>query len=350
MIIDDVRIGPETGTFFIADLAANHDGSIRRAKKLIKLAHDSGANAVKFQHFQASQFINGSAFEALRCNKSHQTLWEKSVYDVYADASLPLSWTEELKNYCLSLGIVFFSSPYGLDMVDHLNPHVPAWKIGSGDINYHAQLIRVAKTNKPVLLATGACALEEVIESVNILQKYTNKIVLMQCNTNYTAKDENYDFINLNVLKTYSTLFPDIVLGLSDHTLGHETVLGAIALGARVVEKHFTDDNSRPGPDHQFSMNPQTWKEMVKSSRIIERSLGSTIKAVCKNEKETSVLQRRALYAIDDIPAGTHIDNHMFEPKRPCPPNSVNINKDLNFNKTRKPLLRGQCLREDYLE
>ena len=126
----------------------------------------------------------------------------------------------------------------------------------------------------------------------------------MQCNTNYTGSIENFKYINLNVLKTYASLFPDTILGLSDHTPGHETVLGAVALGARAIEKHFTDDTSRPGPDHPFSMDPKTWKSMVDSTRILESSLGSSIKKVEENEQETIILQRRAMRLIKPIKSG----------------------------------------------
>jgi len=112
-------------------------------------------------------------------------------------------------------------------------------------------------------MATGASKIEDVKRAMTVLQKINNKIVLMQCNTNYTGNRDNFKYINLNVLKTYKQLFPDVVLGLSDHTLGHATVLGAVTLGARIIEKHFTDDNNREGPDHKFAMNPARWKEMV---------------------------------------------------------------------------------------
>ena len=224
----------------------------------------------------------------------------------------------------------FFLFPYGADMVEHLNPHVPAWKIGSGDLNYHRQLEMVAKTGKPVMIATGACTLQEVCDAVLKIQEDNDKIVLMQCNTNYTGDDANFDHINLNVLKTYERLFPDVILGLSDHTHGHETVLGAVTLGARVIEKHFTDDNSRKGPDHPFSMNPKTWLSMVESTRRLERSLGSSTKKVCKNETQTVILQRRSLFCEKDIGAGGVLKSEYFSAKRPCPENSVDINANLD--------------------
>ena len=160
-------------------------------------------------------------------------------------------------------------------MVDHLNPHVPAFKIGSGDVTWLSILSYIAKKRKPVILATGASNFREVVDAVNTIKKFNKKIVLMQCNTNYTASKENLKYINLNVLKKYKKKFPNLILGLSDHTFGHSTVLGSIALGAKVIEKHFTDNNNRIGPDHKFSMNPRTWKDMVEAARELEVSMGN---------------------------------------------------------------------------
>ncbi|MCJ7694288.1 MAG: N-acetylneuraminate synthase family protein, partial [Anaerolineaceae bacterium] len=144
------------------------------------------------------------------------------------------------------------------------------------------------------------------------------QLVLMQCNTNYTANPENFDHIHLNVLKTYRAMFPDLVLGLSDHTHGHATVLGAVALGARVIEKHFTDDNNREGPDHPFAMNPTTWAEMVEATRQLERAMGSGDKFVASNENQTVVIQRRCLRAARLIKAGEVISREMIDVLRPA--------------------------------
>jgi N-acetylneuraminate synthase len=145
-----------------------------------------------------------------------------------------------------------------------------------------------------------------------------DQIVLLQCNTNYTAADSNYDHLNINVLKTYQTMFPNVVLGLSDHTHSPAPIVGAVALGARVVERHFTDDNNREGPDHKFAMNPENWAEMVHQVRTLERTLGSTDKFVTLSEQETYVLQRRCLRASRDIKAGEVFTADMVEPLRPA--------------------------------
>ena len=181
----------------------------------------------------------------------------------------------------------------------------------------------MAKYHKPVLVATGASKLDEVINVMNMVEKVNKNIVLMQCNTNYTANDENFKYIQLNVLKSYAQLFPNAILGLSDHTLGHTTVLGAVALGAKVIEKHFTDNNNLSGPDHKFSMNPKTWKEMVERTRELEYALGSSIKKVEDNEKETCILQRRCLRASRDLVQNELITSDMIQVLRPAPQGSI---------------------------
>ena len=156
-----------------------------------------------------------------------------------------------------------FSAPYDFEAVDLLdNLNVPAHKVGSGDITWIEIIQRMCKRKVPIFLATGASNINDVERAMKIIQNEEVPVCLMQCNTNYTGKNENFEYINLNVLKQYSQIWPEAVLGLSDHTSGHATVLGAVALGARAIEKHFTDDKSQEGPDHGFSMDPIDWKEI----------------------------------------------------------------------------------------
>jgi sialic acid synthase SpsE len=181
----------------------------------------------------------------------------------------------------------------------------------------------MASKNKPVLLATGAATIGDVQRAVNTIFAINPNLVLMQCNTNYTGSLENFKYINLRVLNTYRSMYPDLILGLSDHTPGHATVLGAVALGARVIEKHFTDDRSRIGPDHPFSMNPQDWSEMVTASRQLENALGSGEKFIAGNEMETSVIQRRCLRAGREIRAGESLTREMIDVLRPATPGAI---------------------------
>jgi len=317
------RVGAEHPTYFVADISANHDGDLERAKLLIRLCAEAGTDAAKFQNFRASKIVSERGFNSLGDQLSHQAKWKKSVFQVYREASLPWEWTPELKQECEACGIEYFSTPYDLETVDLLDPYVNLFKIGSGDITWPEMLQKVASKQKPVLLATGASGIGEVQRAAGDVLKINSQLVLMQCNTNYTASLENFQHIHLRVLDTYRTMFPSVVMGLSDHTPGHATVLGAVTLGARVIEKHFTDDNRREGPDHPFSMTPSSWREMVDRTRELEYALGSPRKFVAENERDTVVVQRRCLRAAQDLRAGTVLRGDMLEALRPAPREGV---------------------------
>jgi sialic acid synthase SpsE len=321
--IQGKKIGRDFPTYFIADIAANHDGDLERAKDLIYLAAEAGADAAKFQHFKAETIVSDRGFKTLGGQQSHQSEWEKSVFEVYKDASVNLDWTETLKETCDKAGIPFFTTPYALDVVDYMDAFVPAYKIGSGDITWAEMIEKVAHKQKPYIIATGASTLDEVHRAVNTALSINPMLGLMQCNTNYTASLENFVYIQLNVLKTYRDMYPDLVLGLSDHTPGHATVLGAVTLGARMIEKHFTDDIHRAGPDHAFSMDPKSWRDMVDRTRELEAALGTGIKVVEENEMETVVLQRRALRATKNFSKEHVVTSGDFVALRPCPQDAL---------------------------
>jgi sialic acid synthase SpsE len=328
--------------FFIADIAANHDGDLARAFKLIELAKDAGAHAAKFQNFIAQKIVSDIGFSRLGSQVAHQAKWKKSVVEVYREASISWEWTSQLREKCEAVGIEYMTSPYDFESVDHVEQHVSAYKVGSGDITWHAILAYIASKKKPVFLATGASTMREVESAVEILRRESVETVLMQCNTNYTGDVENFKHINLNVLRTYSAHFPECVLGLSDHTPGHSTVLAAISLGARVFEKHFTDDNQREGPDHQFSMDPLAWRDMVSRSTEVFLALGDGIKRVEKNEEASAVVQRRALRFSTGLRSGHLIGPRDLYPLRPQ--NSDGITPDLEYK------LIGKVLKRDVQE
>jgi sialic acid synthase SpsE len=339
-------------TYFIADISANHDGDLERARALIHLAAEAGADAAKFQNFRAPKIVSGHGFRALGGQVSHQAKWKKPVSEVYQDASVPWDWTETLARECEAAGIHYFSTPYDLEAVDMLDPYVPVFKIGSGDITWPEMLRKVASKGKPVLLAAGASSIGDVQRAIDEILPLQSQIGLMQCNTNYTGSLENFRHIHLNVLKTFATMFPDAVLGLSDHTPGHATVLGAVALGARVIEKHFTDDTSREGPDHPFSMTPQSWRDMVDRTRELELALGSPDKRVAENERETVVVQRRCLRAAADLPAGSVLTREVIDVLRPAPRDAIlpyEMDRVVGM-RVRTPVTAGDHLRWDVLE
>jgi len=345
--IENKKIGLQHPTYFIADIAANHDGDLSRAKDLIYLAAEAGADAAKFQHFSAETIVSDRGFKNLGGQVSHQSNWKKSVFQVYKDASVNLEWTPTLKETCEKAGITFFTSPYSLELVDHIDPYVPAYKIGSGDITWIEIIEYICSKGKPVILATGASTMKEVEIAVDTALSRTSKFVLLQCNTNYTGSLDNFKYVQLNVLKAYAEKFPGMILGLSDHTPGFATVLGAIALGARVVEKHFTDNTKREGPDHAFSMDPKNWREMVDRSRELQNALGDGTKKVEDNEKETVVLQRRSIRLRRDLEAGAHIDNQHLIALRPCPTDALSPYRlrEILGKKLKCDLKTGDCVR-----
>jgi N-acetylneuraminate synthase len=323
ILIGDRVLGERRPTYFIADISANHDGDLERAKALIHLCAEAGADAAKFQNFRAPKIVSDVGFRSLGGQLSHQATWKTSVFEVYQAASIPFDWTPTLVETCRRAGVHYFSSPYDFEAVDYLDPFVPAHKIGSGDITWLEILRHIASKGKPVFLATGASTLGEVQRAVQTITEINPNLVLMQCNTNYTASLENFRHINLNVLRTYAAAFPQLVLGLSDHTPGHATVLGAVPLGARAVEKHFTDDNARHGPDHPFSLTPTSWREMIDRTRELELALGSSDKRVAENEAETVIVQRRCLRAARPIRAGEVLDRSAMDVLRPASPGAI---------------------------
>jgi N-acetylneuraminate synthase len=337
-------IGETEPLYFIADIGANHDGDINKAFKLIELAKEAGADAAKFQNFQAAKIVSKVGFENLGMQMTHQSSWKKSVYEVYEDASISLNWTPLLKAKCDEIGIDFFTSPYDFESVDAVDPYVELYKIGSGDITWIEMIEYIARKKKPVILATGASEMSDVVRAINAIETITNEIVLMQCNTNYTIDKDKYKYVNLNVLKKFKQQFPNTILGLSDHTFGHATVLGAIALGAVVIEKHFTDNNDNEGPDHKFAMNPKTWREMVNNANEVYYALGDGIKRIEENEQKSLIVQRRSLRACKDLPIGKIINNEDLEALRPIPVDGyAPYQKDqLIGKKLIKPLLKGE--------
>ena len=319
----DINRSVASPTYFIADIGANHDGSLARAIELIKLAAEAGADAAKFQNFKAQTIVSSQGFKDLGEKMTHQAKWKKDVVEVYKDAELPMEWTEALVKACTDNGIDYFTAPYDLEFIPHFARRMPYFKVGSGDITWKESLEMIASQGKPILLATGASELWEVERAVKLISQFNIPIVLMQCNTNYTGSEDNFDYLNLLALNEFREKFPDVILGLSDHSIGHIAVLGAVALGARAIEKHFTDDTNRVGPDHGFSLDPISWKKMVEETRILERCLGNGHKRVEPNEVEARIVQRRALRFTRDIQAGATVSSDDVIALRPCPTDGI---------------------------
>lgn len=346
LMVGTREIALDQPTYFIADLASSHDGEIARAKDLIWQAKEAGADCAKFQHFLAKDIVSDAGFKALGGQVAHQASWKKSVYDVFAQYETPRDWTPVLAEEAAKAGIDFMSTPYDLAAIDLLDPYMKAFKIGSGDIGWTQFIQAVAGRDKPIFIATGAADMADTERAVEATLQITRKICLMQCNTNYTGSLENFGYVNLNVLKSFAVKYPGMVLGLSDHTPGHAVVLGAVTLGARAVEKHFTDDNSREGPDHAFSMNPVSWRDMVDRTRELELALGDGVKRVEGNEAQSRIVQRRALRLKRDLPTGHVLTADDMEALRPCPTGAVEpwASSQIVGKSLAKPLASGAAV------
>jgi N-acetylneuraminate synthase len=330
--------------YFIADIAANHDGSLDRALHLMSLAKDAGADCAKFQHFRADHIVSDLEFTRLG-KLSHQSGWTTSVFEAYWRASVPWEWTADLAAHAEAIGMDFMSTPYDVGAVEHLSPYVGAFKVGSGDIDYMRLLHAIAATGKRVFVATGASSTTDVDLALRTLRGCD--VVLMQCNTNYTGSPDNFDHLNLKALTWLRRTAPlGTVLGLSDHTPGHVSVLGAVALGARVIEKHLTDDTSRTGPDHAFSMDPASWRAMVDDTALLLRALGDGVKRVQDNEQETRVVQRRSVCASHDLPAGTTLTEADLRSLRPALPHAISPRHEERVvgRTTRRAVRAGEAL------
>lgn len=276
---------------FIAEIGANHEGSLDRAKMLIRLAAGAGATTVKFQSFRAATLVSREGFAALG-PMAHQRDWG-DVYAAFERAETPLRWTPTLATCCAEHGVEFLTSPYDVDLVRELDPYVRRWKVGSGEITHRALLTALLATGKPVLLATGASTAAEVERAVNGLVGVP--LTLLQCTTNYSGDPENVRHCNLRVIERWRRM--GYRVGLSDHTRSMAVACAAVALGAEVIERHFTDDRTRTGsPDHPFAMQPEDWRAMVDACTVAEVALGSPWKSVSPNEMETRTVQRRGLW------------------------------------------------------
>lgn len=319
-------VGTGHPAYIIAEIGSNFDGDLDRAKALAKMCKEAGADAYKIQNFLAEKIVSEAGFKNLRV--AHQAKWDKPVVEVYKKAEFPRAWLKELADYCASIDIDFFSSPYDTDAVDQLEAvGVPVYKMGSGEIDNLELLAYVAATKKPIILATGSATTEEVEAAVaTIRAQGNNQIAVLQCITNYPSPVAD---ANLRAMVALGERL-GVPYGYSDHTtgragggddpLGGLTVpLGAVALGGSILEKHVTDDTSRSGPDHPFAMVIDgNFKSMIEATRALEAALGDGVKRVMPSEAETVIIQRRGFYATRAIAEGETITKESVQLLRPA--------------------------------
>lgn len=307
------KIGAGSPAFIIAEAGVNHNGDLRMAHELVDVAAKAGADAVKFQTFIAEKSITAAAIKA-----DYQRITtgnEESQLEMARKLELSFDDFRELKLYCDERGIVFLSTPFDLESVDFLHSlGVPALKVSSGDLTNHPLLRRVASKGVPVILSTGMADLDEVEEATEVVRAEGNdRIVLLQCVTNYPADPAD---VNLRAMRTMAQAF-NVPVGYSDHTLGIEVAIGAAALGACVIEKHFTLDRNLAGPDHRASLEPRELESLVHGIRKVEAALGAGVKTPAASEASNAAVARRSLVAACDIQAGTVITRESISCKRP---------------------------------
>jgi sialic acid synthase SpsE len=312
---NDRLVGIDHPAYFVAEIGANFDNSLDKAKKLCDAAKEAGADCAKFQSFFSEKLVAPKGFQKMQLKGVHGS-WGRPVSEVFKDVEFPRDWHPIVKEHCDNIGIHFSTSPYDFEAVDLcMDLDLPFIKIGSGEITFLEMIEKIASKQKPIVLATGDATLSEIDEAVKVIESTGNKnLILLQCITNYPSMIES---ANINVLKTYQSAF-DVLTGYSDHSPGDVVILGSIALGGVFVEKHFTFNKEDKGPDHPHSMNVEEFKSMVSRVRQLEQAMGSTKKFVVEEECETVTVQRRGLYAAKDIPLGKAIDHSDLIELRPA--------------------------------
>lgn len=299
--------------YIIAEAGVNHNGDINIAKRLVDAAVDAGADAVKFQTFKAQNLVCKNAGKA--AYQLETTEQAETQYEMLKKLELTEKMHEELVQYCRERGIEFLSTPFDVESVDLLLQYeIPLIKIPSGEITNYPYLKKIGKTGKKVILSTGMSTLDEVRDAVQILKNEgTDKIILLHCNTEYPTPMCD---VNLLAMKTMQKEL-GLPVGYSDHTKGIEVPIAAVALGACVIEKHFTLDKTMEGPDHKASLEPQELRAMVCAIRNIEQALGDGIKRPSSSEQRNIGIVRKSIVAKRDICEGEILSEENITTKRP---------------------------------
>lgn len=311
-----IKIGKLVGDgepcFIIAEAGVNHNGKIDLAKKLIDAAKNADADAVKFQTFKTEKIL---IKEAPKAEYQKETTGEGTQYEMIKKLELSEKDFEKIAEYAKQKGIIFLSTPFDEESADLLEKlDVPAFKIGSGDLTNLPLLEYIAKKNKTMIVSTGMSTLDEVREAVETVRNTgNNQIILLHCTSNYPA---NIEDCNLLAMHTLEKEF-NVPVGYSDHALGITVPVAAAAMGASVIEKHFTLDKNLPGPDHRASLEPDELKEMVKKIRNVEKALGTGEKKPAESEMEVQKLARKSIVARVNIHKGSIITRGMLAIKRP---------------------------------
>lgn len=313
--IGNKDVGTNHKPFIIAEMSGNHNGDIKRALELVKAAADAGADALKLQTYTADTITmnhRGGLFDITDKN----SLWAgRNLYELYQEAHTPWEWHEAIFDYAKSLGMLAFSSPFDETAVDFLETlNVPAYKIASFESNHFPLLKKVAETGKPILISSGTSKINELYESVQYLKANGAKdIIIFKCTSTYPATPEN---THLNTIPVFQSIFEDCVIGLSDHTMGIGASVAAVALGARVIEKHFTLRRADGGVDSDFSLEPEELKALVIETERAFLAMGK-VQLDTQKAEEKSRQFKRSIYVTKDIEIGEEFTTENIRVIRP---------------------------------
>ncbi len=332
-------IGEDEPCFIIAELSANHLQKFELAVDTIKAAKEAGADAIKLQTYTPDTITIESDNE---CFKIKGTLWGgKTLYNLYKEAYTPWEWQPKLQKLAEDLGLIFFSSPFDKTAVDFLEGlNVPAYKVASFEITDIPLIEYIASKGKPIIISTGIATLADIEEAVNACKRMGNKqIILLKCTSSYPAPIEEANLLTIpNMADTFGT-----IVGLSDHTLGSSVAIASVALDAKVIEKHFILDRNLGGPDAAFSMEPDEFKEMVKSVRDVEKALGEVSYEISEKVEKSKVFAR-SLFMVKDMKEGELITEENVKSIRPGYGMHPKYLKEIIGKKIRKDVKKGTPL------
>ena len=313
-ITNNRYIGNDEPCFIVAEVGINHNGDVNSAKKMIDVAKECGVDAVKFQTFKAEEFVSNP--DETYTYKSQGKLVTESMLGMFKRYEFSEGEWKEIFNYCKNMNIICFSTPQNPSDLDFLLKIVDLSiiKVGSDDLTNLELLKYYASKNKPMIISTGMAFISEIEDAIEIIrEKGNNDLVVLHCISSYPTEAKE---VNLRKMLTIRQAF-DVAVGFSDHTIGNIAATAAIALGAKVIEKHFTLDKNLPGPDHWFSSDPKELSQLVQAIRYTEKSLGNYVIKPTPKEMEMRKIARRSIVAARDIIAGEKITNNMVEFKRP---------------------------------
>ena len=310
--IGNKEIGDNQPSFIVAEIGANHNGDINLAKKLILEAKSIDCDCVKFQTYKTEDFCVDKKKQFTYFSKGKKIT--ESEFEMFKRLEFNNSEWREIFNFCLKEKIIFFTTIQDIKSLKlMLSLGIPAIKVGSDDFDFIINLKEYAKTGLPLILSRGMSGLGEIDETINSLRTITNKLAVLHCISEYPVKNEN---INLRQLTSLINLYPDIIWGFSDHSIGTQASCAAVVLGAKIIEKHFTLSHDLDGPDHWFSADTNEMKKLIKDIRITEKSLGSSIVKRTKNEYKSKLIMRRKIVTTQDLSKNSILRNNNVYFKR----------------------------------